>query len=1036
MVASIGKIVSASQGVTYYERDGYYARDDPSHREASAWAGKGADALGLVGPVDPDTFTAILEGRVPGGSQLGRRDRDGNVHHRPGRDVTLSAPKSVSLAALVGGDHRIVAAHDHAVQRTLAWIEANAIETRMRDRSTGTMIRAGGQDMVAATFRHDTSRNLDPQLHTHCVIANMVRGGDGKWRTMVDDGLYGGKMAIGAIYRAELAQGLKDLGYQIEKTHTDGRFELAGVPRSVIEAFSTRRAEIEAAMKAHGLGTPIDDPRLADRTALMTRAHKRDTDKDALHQDWSRQAAELGFSADTLVEIASVREAGAGDSVTQDHDDIVAYRDYAARCEYETVGTAAWAAWHLGEREAVFSHASLLAATLACDPGAITVDAAEQSIDAFQRANRLNEATGLKYGKHWTTEAALARESETIALMQTGQGKSKPIMKRWVAETKLHRGRLNDGQKEAVKIILSTRDRVIGVQGYAGTGKTTMLNRLRSLAEKQGYHVTGLAPSASAARTLEREAGIESETLQRFVARHAGIAEGRGTQKGIRNLRSVYEKTLLVVDESSLASTQQMRDLLRIATTLRTARVVLVGDEKQLDGVEAGTPFAQLQKAGMSTAVMDEIVRQRDTQLKEAVRAGLAGEVKTAFEKLGDRVSEVTRDHLGADVAERWLECSPEERESTGVIAPTRALRDEINERIRVRLIEEGTIHGPGMVGAKLVSRGMTNAEMTIPSNYAAGDTVIFNRCYKTLGVEKGDEREVAKVDHRRHTVHLRDREGHEVEWKPYLVAARKGGVEVYRSEAMELHAGDRVRFTRNDPASGLVNGQVAKVEAIEQDGARFRLEDGTAIRLSANDPQLRHVDRAWASTVHAFQGRTVDNVIAAMDSNHPHLTNQKSLYVAISRARDRAELVTDDAARLSHHLEKATGERIAALDAVKKYVTFAVVIDDEKHQDHAPDRNRRAQEAAHGRDVAREVSPSRDPEREPGRKDEHEVTRESEKRDADRQQRERQPADPVHEGERKSEPPRTPDRDPAPQAEKDSKEKKPELDFELELEL
>ena len=281
MVASIGKIASPSQGVTYYERDGYYARDDPAHREASAWAGKGAAALGLSGPVDPETFTAILEGRVPGGRQLGRRDRNGNVRHRPGRDVTLSAPKSVSLTALVGGDAEIVAAHDKAVGRTLAWIEANAVETRMQDPASGAMVRVGGQKMVAATFRHDASRNLDPQLHTHCVIANMVRGGDGKWRTMVDDGLYQGKMAIGAIYRAELAQGLSELGYRIEKTHADGRFEIAGVPRKVVEAFSTRRAEIEAAMKARELGTPGDDPKLADRAALLTRARKRDVDKNA-----------------------------------------------------------------------------------------------------------------------------------------------------------------------------------------------------------------------------------------------------------------------------------------------------------------------------------------------------------------------------------------------------------------------------------------------------------------------------------------------------------------------------------------------------------------------------------------------------------------------------------------------------------------------------------------------------------------------------------------------------------------------------------
>ncbi|MDE0031954.1 MAG: relaxase domain-containing protein [Deltaproteobacteria bacterium] len=156
MVASIGKIASPSQGVSYYERDGYYAKDDPEHKETSAWAGRGAEELGLSGPVDPDTFKAILEGKVPGGRQLGRKDLDGNIHHRPGRDVTLSAPKSVSLMALVGGDERIVAAHDRAVGKTLAWIEPNAIETRMQDGASGAMVRAGGQKMVAATFHHGT----------------------------------------------------------------------------------------------------------------------------------------------------------------------------------------------------------------------------------------------------------------------------------------------------------------------------------------------------------------------------------------------------------------------------------------------------------------------------------------------------------------------------------------------------------------------------------------------------------------------------------------------------------------------------------------------------------------------------------------------------------------------------------------------------------------------------------------------------------------------------------------------------------------
>ena len=167
-------------------------------------------------------------------------------------------------------------------------------------------------------------------------------------------------------------------------------------------------------------------------------------------------------------------------------------------------------------------------------------------------------------------------------------------------------------------------------------------------------------------------------------------------------------------------------------------------------------------------------------------------------------------------------------------------------------------------------------------------------------------------------TVNLEGTDGRSVAWEPSRVAARAGGVEVYRVEDLELRAGDRIRWTRNDTGLGLVNSQTAEVAAVRDGRVTFRLEDGRMLDLTSSDPQLRHVDRAWASTVHAFQGRTVDTVIAAMEANHPNLTTQKSFYVEISRARDRAELVTDDKAALKEQLEAVTGERIAALEAVE----------------------------------------------------------------------------------------------------------------------
>ena len=343
---SIGALTSAAQGASYYERDGYYAKDDPEHRAASGWFGKGAEDLGLKGPVDPEVFRAGPGGQ--GAGRLGHRARapgQGRRNPPPSRPRPHLLRAEIGLlAALVGGDARIVEAHDRAVKATLAWVEKNVAETRMKDPVTGQMVRAGDQKIVAATFRHDTSRNLDPQLHTHAVVANMVRGEDDKWRSMANEKLYGSKMLLGALYRSELAASLTRLGYDIEKTHADGRFEIAGVSRDTIEAFSTRRAEIEAAMAERGLGTSGDNPRLAERASLMTRAKKRDIDRGELRGVWERQAADLGLDARALVAEAAgksavpVREAAAEPATGPDRagemaapalDDIRAYSNRA-----------------------------------------------------------------------------------------------------------------------------------------------------------------------------------------------------------------------------------------------------------------------------------------------------------------------------------------------------------------------------------------------------------------------------------------------------------------------------------------------------------------------------------------------------------------------------------------------------------------------------------------------------------------------------------------------------------------------------------
>ena len=383
-------------------------------------------------------------------------------------------------------------------------------------------------------------------------------------------------------------------------------------------------------------------------------------------------------------------------------------------------------------------------------------------------------------------------------------------------------------------------------------------------------------------------------------------------------MRAEFRKTVLVVDEGSLASTVQARNLLRIAKELRLPRVVLVGDSRQLDAVDAGKPFVQLQQAGMKTAEMPEIMRQKDEALKAAVAASLAGDIRKAFEKLGSNVAEVNPDNLPGAAAARWLRLSARERENAGLMAPSHRLRERINAIVRERLIRDGEVRGPALDGERLVSRGYTHAEKSVAENYARGDVVGFHRPYKRLGVEKGDELPVVGVDGDAGTVNLERKDGEIVGWAPHRLAARSGGAEVYRRESFELRAGDRIRWTRNDKALGLINSQTAEVTRVGKGTVTFALEDGRTLKLRQGDAQLRHVDRAWASTVHAFQGRTVDTVIAAMEANHPHLTTQKTLYVEISRARHRAELVTDDRDALGERLQAVTGERISALESLE----------------------------------------------------------------------------------------------------------------------
>ena len=906
MVATVRNLTSASATSEYFRNEGGYYLEEgegseelkakrEEHREASAWHGNGAAALGLEPGkrVAAGKFEKLLKGFVLGTDLRLGRMRDGQHEHRPGFDITFSAPKSVSLAALLPtekrprGDRAVIRAHDEAVRATLDWVEETMLQTRGWDPATRTRPRVSAPSMVAATFRHIASRNLDPQLHTHAVIANVTRDANGRWKSVEPTLLHRNARLIGAYYRNELSRRLIERGYSVLPAMA-GRvpsFELAGYGKELCEAFSTRRRDVLAYLEKKGL--PYST-RSAQMAALASRKSKAEPMRAVLRRHWAERARELGF--------------GAAAPVSRPREPISLA---AVPSALEIVGRGMR---HLEERQSVFAAGELEAFALAHSPGRHTIGEIREAVDWMVRDGHLVEAGLRRTDRAFVTDRALKAERATIDTMKAGIGEGVALAREEKVAAHLEGAGLTEGQEEAVRTILLARDKTVGVQGRAGTGKTTMLRQVRELAG--GRPVVGLAPSAAAARVLERETGIHARTLQWFLTRCQGAAAEGGADG---KLHELFGGSVLVLDEASMVSTDQMRQLMRIADGLGVARLVLVGDTRQLRAVDAGQPFRQLQQAGMTTATMDDILRQKNPALRQAVLAALAGEPREAAEMLGNGLVEVEHDELAEKAAETWLALDPEARDGTLLLAPTHALREEINRTVREALAEEGVLRGRTLRIERLVSLGMTRAERGDVRNYREDDEVVFNQDLVNYRLRKDEVLTVAGTDGDR--VELLHPDGGVRHIRP--AGSIRYRFDVYETHQIELRAGDRIRWTRNDRARALINGERAEVTEIARGRVRLRLEDGRAVSLKKDDPQLRHLDHAWSSTVHGAQGTTAEGVIAVLDSSHRALTDQSTFYVEISRPRRNAVVLTDNLEQLVEVLESNTGDRATAWEAL-----------------------------------------------------------------------------------------------------------------------
>ena len=966
MVATVHELASSATAVSYYEKDGYYAKNDPEHRKASFWHGTAARDLGLRGHVVPSRFESVLSGRVPKSDIRLGRIVEGERQHRPGWDITCSAPKSVSIEALVVGDTRVVRAHDEAVRATLDWIEEELLETRGWNPETRRRPRVKADGMAVAGFRHLTSRDLDPQLHTHCIVANMTRIPDGGWRSVEPTQLRRNERLIGAHYRNELAARLTALGFAVTPRMVGDVpcFELAGYDQAFLDAFSGRRREILKYLDEHGL--PHTKEALQKAT-LHTRRRKVEAGLDELVPQWRARARSLGLRRDVealapprpcdpltgettprpadpdaglpLNERRKRRRSPAvpaiGDGKEAGFERVEPARarnaspsgsappELVAAPETGILEAVSRAIAHHEERRTVIPERAIRTLALSHAPGRYALNEIDAAIERLVAEGILIETPAKGSDRSFVTDRAVKAERRILDHHRLGVGSARALVPDADVDAHLAASRLTQGQASAVRTILLSEDQVIGVQGHAGTGKTTML---RSVAECVGTQaIVGLAPSAAAARVLGREAGIASRTLQWFLMRHQDLSDPKRLQRA----REDYEGRILAIDEASMIGTVQMDELLRIAQTLGVARVVLTGDTAQLKSITAGQPFGLLQKAGMTTVVMDEVLRQKDPDLKEAVAHAREGEAREAIVRLDNRVREYRREDLGVEAARRWLGLSPGDRERCAVLAPSHAMRRQINETIREGLAEEGVLRGNALKVERLVPRRLTRQQAALAASYHVGDEVVFHR--DAYGCRKDDVCLVREIGD--DVIVLDHEDGRERRFRPSGNAARNLGV--YETAPIEICAGDRIRWTRNlngrggrSPHPDLVNGEEAVVTEIGSRRVTFASADGRTFSLGRNHSQLRHLDHAWSSTVHSAQGRTAPGVIAVLDA--AGMADSDLFYVEISRASEGFTLLTDDREALIETLETSYAVPDSALEALGEDLDAAVVDPDE----------------------------------------------------------------------------------------------------------
>lgn len=879
----------------FFEQDNYYLKDAKELEESTQWSGKGAQTLGLSGQVTPETFRTLLEGKLPNGQQLGKMV-DGEISHRPGFDLTFSAPKSVSILAEIGQDSRLQNAHQKSVQIAMDYIEKQCAQARITKNKKTSYENTG--NLIIAQFKHDTSRALDPQTHTHCVVMNATLRSDGQWRALASqtpgdfssevngffEQVLQNERTFGAIYRAQLAYEVAQLGYTVRKTHNDGRFEIAEVPEAVIQHFSKRRQEIETAMAEKG----VSGARAASWATLATRLKKQGVDRPTLHQHWKEQVELFEFDAQKIVQ-QSVEEKSMPVQTTR-----------TLTTSENAIHAVEYAISHLSERNTTLPHAQLFNTAFTHALGEVSPGHIVDAIESAVQNKTLIPLISSEKDAHYTTQTLLNYEQNMLTLLEHNHYTVAPL----APSSGVAHPTLTAEQNHALQVLLESPARYTGLIAPSGTGKSTLL---AAIPDKIQQDVIFLTPSSSAQKKWE-QAGYKSFTLSRFL---------KETERDINKKQlSSLSQHVLVLDDAQMVGSQQIQSLMTLTETLDT-RLILAGDTRAYLPHQGGSPLAHLEKSGMRTATLQTIERQKQTKTREAIVHTLAGNIEAAFEKIGDRVIpiEKTEDRLSV-MAQHYTSLPDEIRRDTLVLTPSATERTFITDKIRADLKAQHKLEATGEFLTIYLPKQLSRTQTTSAQHYAVDDQVRFHKTDRKQGIQAQVYYRVVASDHKQNQITLEDDKKRTITLPLQLNHYQPGDVSVFEPKEIEVCKGDQLRWAQSHPQQGLFNGEILTVSAVSVEKMTLQRQNGSSLNLPLKALLNRHFDHGYVTTPYQSYHQEPHYLIAHQSSK-TRQTSQRSFYKQLSQAREMAYLYTDNQADYCEAVKTVTGDRISAVEAL-----------------------------------------------------------------------------------------------------------------------